>query len=151
IHLIREAKENLQLSLKQQSAPQLQLGNSHYDLTKLIEASVPYQFGQWLTREYFYLLNASDNTTALKYIYSWIPAIERLAFAEQHTGEDGQLYSFDAAAHGQVSGENYKKLLFLLRVGQGQPQELNAFLEAVISVKKALIKSGDIGGAIFIS
>ena len=151
IHIIKQVKQNTTLELKLQQATKLNIFDQEINLTDVIKSSVYYRFSQWLIDEYFYLLNSSGNIVSLKYIYSWIAAIENFKFFESLEGEDGKNYEFSIVSHGQVKGENYKKVLMLVRFGPGSKSEVNRFIEETIQVKKKLIKSGDIGGAIYIS
>jgi len=151
IHLVQEAKRNLQLQLKYDQAPSLSILGQSVDAKSMAESSLHLRFSEWMLREYFYLLNSTGSMTTLKYIYSWIPAIEYLAFEEALQGEDGQMHSFNLVAHGEVKGEKYKKVLSLICFGPGTEKDVNAFIDKVINVKKQLIKSGDIGGALYIS
>lgn len=151
IHLIREAKENTHAELELQQTPSLELGEFRFDLSRQIAQSVPKRLGDWLLNEYFYLLNSSGNAVSLKYIYSWIPAIQAFSFAESLPGEDGQSYRFSLVARGVIPAEGYDKVLLLMRVGKGTATEVDRFLHDTIEVKKQLIKSGDIGGAIYVS
>ncbi|HEY9841492.1 MAG TPA: serine/threonine-protein kinase [Candidatus Obscuribacterales bacterium] len=151
IHLIREAKENARLELEMTQAPVLRLGDQAFDLSAQITQSIPKRLGDWLVNEYFYLLNSSGNTVSLKYIYSWIPPIQQFSFAESLKGEDGKHYRFSLVARGVIQGEGYDKVLLLMRVGKGNAAEVERFLHDVTEVKKGLIKSGDIGGAIYVS
>lgn len=151
IHLIREAKENARLEFELTRPPLLRLGEQSYDLSGQIAHSTSKRFGDWLVNEYFYLLNSSGNTVSLKYIYSWIPALQTCTFAESLQGDDGQMYRFSLVARGEIPGEGYEKVLFLVRVGKGGAEDLDRFLHDVIEVKKHLIKSGDIGGALYVA
>ncbi|PIQ29104.1 hypothetical protein COW36_18075 [bacterium (Candidatus Blackallbacteria) CG17_big_fil_post_rev_8_21_14_2_50_48_46] len=151
IHLIQEAKQNSRFELEQAALPRFEILGQRLDPRELVEASLHRQLADWMIREYFYLLNSSGNINSLKYIYSWIPAIESLACEEDLLGEDGKTHRFQLVAHGQVKGENYKKILSLIGFGSGTESELNAFIDKVISVKKQLIKTGDIGGALYVS
>lgn len=151
IHLIQEAKKNLKLDLEcKQTSNVISLGQV-VDNTRLIQNSLHLKLSEWLTREYFYLLNSTGSTNSLKYIYSWIPAIESIAFEEDLDGDDGLKHRFQWVNHGQVAGEKYKKILALAAFGNGSQADLNAFIDRVITVKKHLIKTGDIGGAFYVS
>ncbi|MBF2053316.1 MAG: serine/threonine protein kinase [Candidatus Sericytochromatia bacterium] len=151
VHLVREAKANHSLALQYKTRPELRHGNQRFDLSGQILQSPAYRFADFLLRSYFYQLQASGNTTALKYIYSWIPAISGMDLAQPLQGDDGQQYMFDAVARGTVKGENTPKVLFLIRSGPGDVNSVARFLDEVISVKKQLIKTGDIGGAMYLS
>lgn len=151
IHLIRESKDNLELKLETEGRPELKLTHHSFPLLKQLEASVSRRFADWLVHEYFYLLNSSGNTTSLKYIYSWIPSIQVFRFDESLPGEDGSQHRFTLGIHGVIPSEGYDKLLLLVRVGKGTPEAVSTFMDEVIQVKKHLIKSGDIGGAMYVS
>lgn len=151
IHIVKEVKQNTNLSLDLHRNTNMTLFNKNIDLIDIVKDSVYYRFSEWLVNEYFYLLNSSGNITSLKYIYSWIPAIENFKFFEKLQGEDNQYYEFSIIFHGQVKGENYKKVLMMARLGDGSKENVDEFINDVIQVKKKLIKSGDIGGAIYIS
>jgi serine/threonine protein kinase len=151
IHLIQEAKHNVQLQLQHPQSANLKVLGQALNTQSLVESSLHLRFSQWMIREYFYLLNSSGSINTLKYIYSWIPAIEYLAFEESLQGDDGKMHAFNLVAHGQVKGEKLKKVLSLICFGSGTEAEVNDFIDRVISVKKQLIKSGDIGGALYIS
>ena len=151
IHLIREAKENIAIELKAESSPAIIINEKTFPLTQQIEKSVPYASAKWLVNEYFYLLNSSGNTGSLKYIYSWLPSINHFSLEESLKGDDGEHYRFSLVGRGQAPGDDFEKVLLLLRVGPGTKEDSNRFIDEVITVKKNLIKSGDIGGAIYIS
>lgn len=151
IYLIREAKDNLRIQLKQDRKPEMRVGDHLFDLAPIFENLQHYKVAQWLIKEYFFLLNSSDNTTSLKYIYSWLPAVQRFDFSQDLAGADGQQHSFSLVARGVVFGEDYEKVLFVIRLGNGDSESLERFIGAAMSSKKALIKSGDIGGAMYIS
>ena len=151
IHIIKETKQNTFLDLNLNQSSKLMLLDQEIDLLKTVKESVYYHFTEWMVNEYFYLLNSSGNITSLKYIYTWIPATEQIKFFESLKGEDDNNYEFSIVFHGQVKGENYKKVLMMVRFGMGTKQDVDKFIEDVTNVKKKLIKSGDIGGAIYIS
>lgn len=151
IHIVKEAKQNTALSLNLNRESKLNLFDTEVDLLDIVRNSIYYRFSDWLIYEYFYLLNSSGNINSLKYIYSWIPAIEHFKFSESLSGEDGNNYEFSIVFHGQVKGENYKKVLMMARFGDGSKEDVDKFIDETIQVKKKLIKSGDIGGAIYIS
>ncbi len=120
-------------------------------IEEIARKTIYLNFCDWMINEYFYLINSSGNTLSLKYIYSWIPSIEKFKFFETLKGEDGNNYNFSIVAHGEVKGEGYKKILFLVRFGDGSKNSVDTFLEEATQVKKKLIKSGDIGSAIYVS
>ncbi len=151
IHVVKEVKQNANLLLDLHQNTQITLLNKSIDLLEVVKNSSHYKFSEWLVKEYFYLLNSSGNITSLKYIYSWIPAIENFKFLEKLQGENNNYYEFSVVFHGQVKGENYKKVLMMARFGDGSKESVDEFINDVIQVKKKLIKSGDIGGAIYIS
>lgn len=151
IHLIRESKENLQLVFRSEGRQELKLKQRSFPLAQQLDDSIARRFAEWMLREYFYLLNSSGNATALKYIYSWIPAVQEFRFGESLPGEDGVDRSFSLAVHGLIASEGYQKLLFLVRVGKGSPEAVSGFIDDVTQVKKKLIKTGDIGGAMYVS
>jgi serine/threonine protein kinase len=151
IHLVKEVKQNTLLSLDM-NKNFIDLGNNvNVNLEDIFKESIQFKFSEWLFKEYFYLLNSSGNSNSLKYIYSWIPATENIRFYESLEGEDKNLYEFDVVLHGQVKNEDYKKVLMLIRIGSGSRDDVEKFITESILVKKKLIKSGDIGGAIYIS
>lgn len=151
IHLIKEAKQNSFLELNLNRVNKIELFDQEVNLLDFVKKSPYYSFVEWLFNEYFYLLNSTGNITTLKYIYSWIPAVENIKFCQSLYGEDGNTYEFSLVFNGQVKGENYKKVLFLLKFGNGTTEDVSKFLENSIQVKKKLIKSGDIGGVIYVS
>ncbi len=151
IHLIREAKDNLHVELKLDRKPEMRVGDHIFDLAPIFNNLQHVKVARWLLKEYFFLLNSSDNSTSLKYIYSWLPAVQRFDFAQDLKGEDGQEHNFSLVARGVVFGEDYEKVLFLIRLGNGDPESLDRFIEEATTCKKALIKSGDVGGAMYIS
>ncbi|MBC7472747.1 MAG: serine/threonine protein kinase [Candidatus Sericytochromatia bacterium] len=152
IHIIKETKQNTSLQVElPEGNSKLNLFEQNIDLLQVIKKSMYYRFSDWMVSEYFYLINSSGNINSLKYIYTWIPAVENFRFFETLIGEDGQKYDFSIVFHGQVKGEDYKKVLLLTRFGNGSKQDIEKFIEDSIQVKKKLIKSGDIGGAIYIS
>lgn len=151
IHLIREAKENIEYTLKMDQDPVISIQDKQVHLSQQIEQSVANASAHWLLNEYFYLLNSSGNSNTLKYIYSWLPAIREFSFEESLTGEDGKDYRFSLIGRGQAPGDDFEKVLLLLRVGPGSKEATNRFIDEVITVKKKLTKTGDIGGAIYIS
>lgn len=151
IHLVKDVKQNTLLSLNM-NKKFIDLGNNvTVNLEKIFKDSIHFRFSEWLFKEYFYLLNSSGNSNSLKYIYSWIPATENISFYKSLEGEDKNLYEFDLILHGQVKNEDYKKVLMLIRIGSGDRDDVEKFITESILVKKKLIKSGDIGGAIYIS
>jgi hypothetical protein len=150
LHLIKEAKQNLQLDLTLPNS-HLQIAGQTLPLIPTLMASRYLQLLQWFYQEYFYQLNASGNTQSLKYIYDWMAATQRIQPFASLIGEDKRERNFTLVAHGSIPGEGYDKVLHLFRFGSGTANELEAFLDDCISVKKALIKSGDIGGAVYIS
>lgn len=151
IHIVKETKQNTKLSLELNRESKINLFDSEIDLVDIVKNSIYYKFSEWLVQEYFYLLNSSGNINSLKYIYTWIPAIESFKFSERLKGEDDNYYEFSIVFHGQVKGENYKKVLMLTRFGNGSKEDVDKFIDDTIQVKKKLIKSGDIGGAIYVS
>lgn len=151
IHIVKETKQNTLLSLDLHKDSIINLFDNQINLIDIVKNSIYYKFSEWLVNEYFYLLNSSGNINSLKYIYTWIPAIENFKFSEKLKGEDDKYYEFSIVFHGEVKGENYKKVLMLTRFGNGSKEDVDKFIDETIQVKKKLIKSGDIGGAIYVS
>jgi len=151
IHLIRESKENINLDFQTDGSEAIVLKNQKFPLAQQLKNSIARRFSEWLVREYFYLLNSSGNANSLKYIYSWIPAVKEFRFGCELMGDDGNEYGFTLGIYGIIPSEGYEKLLFLVRVGKGTTEAMSAFIEDVTQVKKKLSKSGDIGGAMYIS
>lgn len=151
IHIVKETKQNTKLSLDLHREPKINLFDTEVNLLEIVKESIYYKFSEWLVQEYFYLLNSSGNINSLKYIYTWIPAIENFKFTERLKGEDDNYYEFSIVFHGEVKGENYKKVLMLTRFGNGSKEDIDKFIDETIQVKKKLIKSSDIGGAIYVS
>lgn len=151
IHIVKETKHNTILSLDLHRESMIDLFDNQINLIDIVKNSIYYKFSEWLVHEYFYLLNSSGNINSLKYIYTWIPAIENFKFSETLKGEDEKDYEFSIIFHGEVKGENYKKVLMLTRFGDGSKEDVDKFIDETILVKKKLIKSGDIGGAIYVS
>lgn len=140
IHEIQEVRENLQLNIESTLA----------DTTR-VKTSSPWSVAQWLLKQYFFLLNSSGNTSTLKYIYTWLAAIDRFELEHNLKGDDGNDYRFTLVARGTLPKENNEKALILVRVGPGDHGSVQRFIDEVIRVKTALIKSGDIGGALYIA
>ncbi|MGV3524564.1 MAG: serine/threonine-protein kinase [Candidatus Sericytochromatia bacterium] len=151
IHLIREAKQNTHLRLELPAQEPPELAGQALDLAGQIKASLPWQLAHWYLHSYFYLLHSSGNALSLKYLYTWIAAADTLEFAVDLPGADGTPRAFDLIARGQIPGEPNRKLLHLARIGSGEESEVLAFLEDCLSVKKHLIKSGDVGGALYLA
>jgi len=150
-HLLKEVKENVHVSLHWEGNPQFQLAGKTHDATDFISGSLNDHLARWLVLDYFFRINASGNTTALKYIYSWIAATQSLWFEQELMGADGQPRCFSLVSHGEIPGEGRSKVLHLCRIGSGQEKDVLRFLEDALSVKKHLMKSGDIGGALYLS
>lgn len=150
-HLVKEAKQNLQLGLNWEGVGQLTLAGVTLDARPFVEKSLNYRLAQWLLLDYFFSIHATGNTTTLKYIYTWIAATQSLWFEQELLGADGLARSFSIVSHGEIPGEGRAKVLHLARIGSGQVQDIEQFLADAISVKKQLIKSGDIGGALYLS
>ncbi|MEK7432629.1 MAG: serine/threonine-protein kinase [Cyanobacteriota bacterium] len=152
IHIVKEVKNNTHLDFRSNIDKEISFTNDDIQTIEEIARKTIYlNFCDWMINEYFYLINSSGNTLSLKYIYSWIPSIEKFKFFETLKGEDGNNYNFSIVAHGEVKGEGYKKILFLVRFGDGSKNSVDTFLEESTQVKKKLIKSGDIGSAIYVS
>ncbi|PKL75988.1 MAG: hypothetical protein CVV27_12545 [Candidatus Melainabacteria bacterium HGW-Melainabacteria-1] len=150
-HLVKEARQNLQLGLHWEGQAQVKLAGETLDASPFVEQSLNYRLAQWLLLDYFFSIHATGNTTTLKYLYTWIAATQSLWFEQELLGADGQPRCFSMVTYGEIPGEGRAKVLHLLRIGSGQVRDVEQFLEDVISVKKHLIKSGDIGGALYLS
>lgn len=151
LDLVREVKGNT-LLVEHSSRPlQLDIGSHIFDLNSSVKKSTVVEFSSFLMERYFYLLHSSGNANSLKYIYQWIPGIDRFLFSQHLKGEDGEMYHFDGVVYGTPSGDNNEKILFLIRTGLGDLESLTAFLEAVNQVKRQHIRTGDIGGAFYLS
>ena len=150
-YLLKETKQNTYLELNLNQNNKIKILDKEIDLMKVVNDSVYYKFCEWLINDYFYLLNSSGNTITLKQIYTYIPAIETIKFYETLAGEDNNDYEFSIVTHGKLKGESTKKILFLIHVGNGERTDVESFINKVTQVKKYLLKTGDIGAAIFIS
>lgn len=150
IHEVQEARDNLVLQIDSPLSA-ITLANTPYPLSEWLPQSSSWSVAQWLLKQYFFLLNSSGNTNTLKYVYTWLPAIDRFELEQNLPGEDGQHYGFTLVARGTLPKENHEKALILVRVGPGDHGSVKRFIDEVIQVKTALIKSGDIGGAIYIA
>ncbi len=151
VHMVREAKSNLNLTLHSENNPVLQVADREIFLNQQVDQSQHKAFANWLLRDYFFLLNSSGNANSLKYIYSWLPAIERFELKTELMGADGNSRTFSLAARGTIPGESAEKVLLLVRIGDGEASSVEQFIDDVIQVKTHLIKQGDIGGALYVS
>lgn len=77
VHEVQEARKNLQLKLE-----------SALEDTARAQASTPRHVAQWLLKQYFFLLHSSGNTSSLKYIYTWLAAIDRFELERELKGAD---------------------------------------------------------------
>ena len=150
-HLLKEVKENLSLHLNWEGQSHFQLAGQTHEAAPFLHQSLNYHLARWIIQDYFFKINASGNTTALKYIYTWIAATQSLWFEQELMGADGKPRCFSAVSHGEVPGEGRSKVLHLFRIGSGQEADVLRFLEDAIAVKKHLTKTGDIGGALYLS
>lgn len=151
-HLLKDVQENLCLQFKWEGQSQFQLAGQSHDATPFLRQSLNYHLACWFIQDYFFKINASGNTTALKYIYTWIAAVQSLWFEQELIGADGRPRCFSVVSYGEVPGEEgHNKVLHLFRIGAGQAADVLRFLEDAIAVKKHLIKTGDIGGALYLS
>jgi serine/threonine protein kinase len=150
-YLLKETKQNTYLELHLNSNNKVKILDKEIDVNKVVTESIYNKFSEWLINEYFYLLNTTGNTVTLKQIYTWVPGIETIRFFESLEGDDGEMHQFSIVAHGQLKGENTKKVISIARVGNGEKADLEKFIDEAIQVKKKYLKSGDVGSAIYIS
>ena len=97
----------------------------------------------WILHQLPELMAERGKSKSWKYLVGWIPNIQKVMLHQQ-LQRGGESYVFDLVTY----GADGRILHLAQRLSTGSRQELEAFLDQALSLKKSLIKSGDVGGVI---
>ena len=103
-------------------------------LDKLREAP-EYGIAHWIMSEFFFSLNANQQVSAFKDLYPRLPDINHWTCKQTVMNAHG------CPIHYDLIGHRGSDILCLVRVGGGDPVDIELFLEETISVKEQLIQS----------
>lgn len=125
-HCLSEAiGENLIFKLKTKSGETL----PPVIIDKLVDAP-EYKAAHWILSEFFFSINALKQVNAFKEFYPKIPHVDYLSCQENLHNEFDCDIAYDLVAYRAGSP------LFVVRIGDGNPVELDLFIEETVSVKK---------------
>ena len=149
-YLLKEVKQNIYLELDLNQSSKIKLLDKDIDLNKVVNDSVYYKFIDWMINDYIYQINTTNNTQSLKLLYNAISAIENVKFFEKIVTEDKREYEFSIIAYGKPKGEHSKRILFVVKVGNGSDKDIEDFIDSATQVKKKLARVGDLSAAIYL-
>ncbi|MDX8393924.1 MAG: serine/threonine-protein kinase [Mariprofundales bacterium] len=145
--LTKQLHHALQLEMREVMPNNIVLGSQEQSMDNLWVQSKPYIFIRWLLTNGLINMLKTGNRDHLKYIATWIPNIAIVKFNHSLLDDDGQQYRFDI-----ICEDANAKVLLLLQTGNACDElDLENFLHKVTTAKQHLIKSGDIGGALYLS
>ncbi len=108
-----------------------------------------YLCAHWIQSELFFSINAMNQINAFKQLYPKFPQIDRIKLYEEIPGEYGcgVQYTLSAYAYGSESP------VWVAMIGNGDPTEIELFIEETQSVKRGLAQNGEdhLLGAFYIS
>lgn len=114
-----------------------------------LEALPDYQSAHWLMTELFFGINAHRQIQAFKDLYPRFAQIQRLRFHQDLPSEFGCAvrYSLIAEADPQAAP------VLMARRGNGDPADIELFVEETIAVQKSLLQQGlrEVPAAVYVS
>lgn len=132
-HCLSEAiGENLTFKLKTKTGEALPAV-----IIDKLSASPEYKVAHWILSEFFFSLNAMQQINAFKELYPKLPATDYLSCQENLVSEHACDIGFD------LVGYSAGLPLFVVRIGNGDPIDIELFIEETQSVKKQQEASGN--------
>lgn len=125
-HCLSEAiGENLAFQLKTKTGEVLPPAI----VEKLLQAS-EHKVAHWILSEFFFSINALKQVSAFKELYPKLPHVDYLSCQDNLKNEFACDIAYDLVAYraGQA--------LFVVRIGDGDPVDIELFIEETLSVKK---------------
>ncbi len=145
---VAELRESLKLDIEGSDKDRkISIGLDEHTFRDILQEDFVMKVLDWFLYRYFLNIVTSGNTQTLKYIATWVSEIKTIHINHTLKGDDGRDHTFDI-----VTTDKKGKVLHIIHMGRdGELETLKDFLDEVISAKKYLIKSGDIGGVILVS
>ncbi|MCP4694865.1 MAG: serine/threonine protein kinase, partial [Desulfobacterales bacterium] len=146
-HAVEELKRSVTLELATGERGEIDVGARRISARDLLRDGFHRRFSEWLLFDLFIHLLSAGARDSMKYVCAWTPEIEVIRFNFPLEDEEGRKNVFDI-----VTMDRDGKILHLAHRGRdGGVERVGAFLDGVISVKRNLIKTGDIGGVFYVS
>lgn len=139
--------QHLKFTAREDLPAAISLGKDSVSAEALWSQYQAYTVTQWLLSEGFVSLLQQGQRDTLKYLCTWLPEVTQVHFNHELQGEAEQRHRFDV-----VCEDEGGKILHILHSGfHCGVDDIESFLQAVISVKIHRLKTGDIGSALYVS